>query len=150
MALPMTRRPEPGATLAGRSREFADIYDHMGQLINAAFGGLAEELPWVPLADIHETDDAYVIEAELPGVRKDHVDIQLQDRELVVSGEIVEKQGRGLRHRKERRTGRFELRTYLPGDIDPDDVHANLSDGVLTVRVPKSTSEKQRRIEISD
>ena len=47
-------------------------------------------MPWVPLADLSETDDAYVVKAELPGVNKDQVNVQLQDRELVISGEVPE------------------------------------------------------------
>ncbi|MEV5704893.1 Hsp20/alpha crystallin family protein [Actinoallomurus sp. NPDC052274] len=146
----MTRRHQPGTALSGRSEEFADVYDQMGGLLNAAFGGLGEEVPWVPLADVYETKDTYVIEAELPGVRKDAVDIELEDRELVITGDTVEREGRGLFRRRERRTGRFELHTHLPGEIDPDGVQASLSAGVLTVRVPRSTTERQRRIEISD
>jgi HSP20 family protein len=54
-----------------------------------------------------------------------------------------------LRRRRTRRTGRFELRTLLPGDVNPDAVTANLSDGVLTVRVPKAQAAKPRRVEIT-
>jgi len=116
----------------------------------------AIDAPWTPLADISETDDAYVIEAELPGVTKDNLKVELNDRELVISGEIPmqeeekekEKEKR-LRRRRTRRTGRFELRTLLPGDVNPDAVTANLSDGVLTVRVPKAQAAKPRRVEIT-
>src|SRR6201988_3075927 len=98
------------------SREFEDIYDRMGQLMNFAFGltpAVLADMPWVPLADLSETDDAYVVKAELPGVNKDQVNIQLQDRELVISGEVPEPEngngnGNGSRrHRSSRRTGRF-------------------------------------------
>jgi HSP20 family protein len=140
------------------SREFEDIYDRMGQLMNFAFGltpaGLAD-MPWVPLADLSETDDAYVVKAELPGVNKDQVNIQLQDREIVISGEIPEPEtgdGKGddtRRRHGTRRTGRFELRTYLPGDVNADAVAAQLSDGILTVTVPKSEAAKPRKIEIT-
>ena len=71
------------------SREFEDIYDRMGQLMNFAFGltpAALADMPWVPLADLSETDDAYVVKAELPGVNEDLVNVQLQDRELVIGG----------------------------------------------------------------
>ena len=91
-ALPV-RRGGRNTSVVNPSREFEDIYDRMGQLMNFAFGltpaGLAD-MPWVPLADLSETDDAYVVKAELPGVNKDQVNVQLQDRELVISGEIPE------------------------------------------------------------
>jgi HSP20 family protein len=149
MALPIARRRPSNTTLAGAPREFADIYDQMGQLINAAFGEVAAAVPWSPMADVYETDNAYVVEAEVPGARKDQMDIQLSERELVVSGEITEREGGRLR-RKERRRGRFEYRVYLPGDIDPEGVRAELSEGVLTMNVPKAVTEKNRHIEIAD
>jgi HSP20 family protein len=88
-----------------------------------------------------------VVNVELPGVQKDQIDIQVQDRELTISGEITDT-GNGRRHRSSRRTGRFEYRTYLPGDIKADQVSATLSDGVLNVTVPKSEAAKPRHIEV--
>ena len=131
--------------------EFGGIYDRMGQLMNVAFGVTPAELidtPWSPLADLSETDDAYVVQVDLPGVHKDQVQVQLQDRELIITGEVAESQ-RGRRHRSSRRTGRFEFRTYLPGDVEADAVTAQLSDGVLTVTVPKSEAAKPRQIEVT-
>ena len=159
MAQLPARRSRHDVTTADPFREFEDIYDRMGQLVNAAFLDAPSymrviDAPWTPLADISETDHAYVIEAELPGVTKDNLNVELNDRELVISGEIPmqeeekEKEKR-LRRRRTRRTGRFELRTLLPGDVNPDAVTANLSDGVLTVRVPKAQAAKPRRVEIT-
>jgi HSP20 family protein len=155
-ALPV-RRSGRNTMVVNPSREFEDIYDRMGQLMNFAFGlapALPADMPWVPLADLSETDDAYVVKAELPGVNKDQVDIQLQDRELVIAGEIAESEngngnGNGRRHHSSRRTGRFEFRTYLPGDVKADAVTAQLSDGILTVTVPKSEAAKPRKIEVT-
>lgn len=153
MALLPARQSGRNLTVVSPSREFEDIYDRMGQLMNAVFGDLgqlgAAEMPWAPLADVSETDEAYVVRAELPGVSKDQVDIQLQERELVISGEIKEESNHGRRHRSSRRTGRFEYRTYLPGDVKADAVSAQLTDGVLTVTIPKSEAAKPRRIEIT-
>src|ERR1700759_3687567 len=146
------------AMVVNPSREFEDIYDRMGQLMNFAFGlppAALADMPWVPLADLSETDDAYLVKAELPGVNKDKVNVQLQDREIVISGEIPEPEpGAGKadappRHPGTRRTGRFELRTYLPGDVNADAVAAQLSDGILTVTIPKSEAAKPRKIEIT-
>jgi HSP20 family protein len=157
-ALPV-RRSGRNTSLVNPSREFEDIYDRMGQLMNFAFGDLTRvEMPWVPLADLSETEDAYVAKVELPGVGKDQIDVQLQDRELVVSGEIPEQEqdgqdgdqngGRRRRHRSTRRTGRFEFRAWLPGDVNVDAVQGELTDGVLTLTIPKSEAAKPRKIEI--
>ena len=105
-------------------------------------------MPWAPLADVIETDDGYEINAEVPGMRKDQVEVQVQDRELIISGEMKDID-RGRRHRSTRRTGKFEYHTYLPGDIKPDQVKATLSEGVLSVRVPKSDMAKPRKIAVA-
>ncbi|MGH3205709.1 MAG: Hsp20/alpha crystallin family protein [Streptosporangiaceae bacterium] len=159
-ALPV-RRSGRTPTVVNPSREFEDIYDRMGQLMNLAFGltpAALADVPWVPFADLSETDDAYVVKAELAGVHKDQVNVQLQDRELVIAGEVPEPQDgggkngdakNGRRHHSSRRTGRFELRTYLPSDVNADAITAQLSDGVLTVTVPKSEAAKPRKIEIT-
>jgi len=151
MAMLPARRRGQNLTVFDPLGEFEDIRDRMGQLMNMAFGdsGLANlaNVPWSPLADVSETDDAYVVRAELPGVSKDQVDVQLQDRELDISGE-VKQNGQGKQRQSSRRTGRFEYRTYLPGDVKADQVSAQLADGVLTVTVPKSEAAKPRRIEV--
>ena len=143
-----------GTAVINPSREFEDIYDRMGQLMNLAFGlapvGLADAA-WTPLADLSETDDAYIVKVDLPGARKDQVQVQVQDRQLSVTGEIPEPQDAdGERsHRRSRRTGRFELHTYLPGEVNIDAVRAELADGVLTVTVPKAEASKPHKVEIT-
>jgi HSP20 family protein len=150
-ALPV-RRGGQGLTVLNPSREFEDIYNRMGQLMNLALGDFTNfetaEMPWSPMADFRESDDAYTINAELPGVHKNQVNVQVQDHELVVMGEIKEEGNGGRRHRSSRRIGRFEYRTFLPGDIKPDQVSAKLHDGILSVTVPKTESAKPRQIQV--
>ena len=136
---------------ADPTREIEDIYERMGQLVNAAFGDLGAvraDMPWIPAADLTETDDAYVVHVELPGVQKDQLNVEVFDRELRIDGEISE-QPNGRRHRSSRRTGRFESRTVFPGDIKASGVSAELADGVLTVTVPKSEAAKPSRVEVT-
>ena len=152
MAVLPTRRTGQNLTLIDPSREFEDIYNRMGQLMNLAVGDLGmatfSDAPWSPLAEVSETDDSYLVRAELPGIRKDQVNVQLNDRELVISGEVKDEE-KGRKHRSSRRTGRFEYRTYLPGDIKADAVSAQLTDGVLTVTLPKSEAARPHRVEIA-
>ena len=103
---------------------------------------------WAPLTDVTEADNAYVVELELPGVKRDQINVELSDRQLVVSGEVREEEKEGVRRRRTRRYGRFEYRTMLPGEADAGRVSASLSDGVLTVMVPKAVDSRSRRIEI--
>jgi HSP20 family protein len=103
---------------------------------------------WIPVADIEETEDAWVIEAELPGVDRKDINVELRESELIISGEIKEKERKGILRRRTRRTGMFEYRVTLPGQTDAEHIEANLHDGVLTVRVPKTETAKPRRIEV--
>jgi HSP20 family protein len=102
----------------------------------------------MPQADIEETDDAWIVEAELPGVNRKDVSVELREGELVINGEIKEKERKGVVRRRTRRTGQFEYRVTLPGQTDPDKIEASLHEGVLTVRVPKAEQAKPRRIEV--
>ena len=148
------RRGVRNTALVNPSREFEDIYDRMGQLMNIAFGLAPVDLAdmaWTPLADLSETDDAYIVKVDVPGVHKDQVQVQVQDRQLSVTGEVPEPEDDGGRrhHRRSRRTGRFELHTYLPGEVNADAVRAELADGVLTVTVPKAEASKPHKVEIT-
>jgi HSP20 family protein len=101
-----------------------------------------------PLADLEETEDEYVVEIELPGVKKHDVSVELSGRRLVVSGERKERERSGVLRRRGRVAGRFHHEVLLPGEIDPEGVTAHLEEGVLTVRVPKAATERPRRIEV--
>ncbi len=128
-------------------RELDELYERVNALWQSGLSGALDH--WSPLADVEETDDAYTVELELPGVAREDVDIQLDDRRLTVSGGIEEKERKGILHRRTRRVGRFHFSVTLPGDVDADNVSAQLHDGVLTVHVPKSAQAKPRRIAIS-
>jgi HSP20 family protein len=103
---------------------------------------------WTPLVDIEETDNAWIVEAELPGVRRKDVNVEARDSEVVITGEIKERERKGIIRRRTRRTGRFEYRVTLPGRVDADKVEAKVADGVLTVRIPKSEQAGAQRIEV--
>src|SRR5512134_2569331 len=111
-------------------------------------GGLFSHGVWSPFVDLEETDDGWVIEADLPGVRRDDVSVELRDRELAIRGELKERERTGVLHRRTRRTGRFDYRVTLAADIDPERVDASLHDGVLTVRVPKLEHAQARQIKV--
>jgi HSP20 family protein len=103
---------------------------------------------WTPLVDVEEQDDAYVVEAELPGVRREDVEIELLANELAIGGQVAQRERAGTMRRQARRSGRFEYRMTLPDQVDADKVDASLIDGVLTIRVPKAQSAQRRRVEV--
>ena len=134
--------------------EIDQVTDRMRRLLEQTFGSLGwasptiERAGWSPPVDLEETDDAYVVEAELPGVKREDVNIELVGNELMITGEVREQERTGTLRRKTRRTGRFDYRLGLPSHVDPEKVDAKLSDGVLTVKVPKSERAQRKRIEI--
>jgi HSP20 family protein len=101
----------------------------------------------MPVAEIDEDDDGYLIRLELPGIMPDDIDIGIRDRELCVNGEVREEEERSNALRV--RTGRFHYHTSLPSDVDPDNVEASMDQGVLTLRIPKATRAQGHRIEIT-
>jgi HSP20 family protein len=98
---------------------------------------------------IEETEDSWLLEAELPGIKSDDIDIEAHDNEIQITGEIVEKERAGILRRRTRRVGRFEYRVTLPGPIDPDTIDASLDDGILRVTVPKPDQVRPRRVDIN-
>src|SRR3954464_3197195 len=112
-------------------REFENLYSEMDRLSQAGFGGPTGEGAWLPAADVVETDSAYVIEVELPGVRREDVDVELNGDELVVTGEGKERKGEGLFPRRTRRVGEFEFRVTVPGYRRDGDIEASMAYGVL-------------------
>ena len=147
MALP-TRRSGNGEV--ARSDPLAEL-DRLSQQLS---GVLGMELPsltegFTPMADIEESDDAYTLELELPGVKKDDISVEVSGRRLVVSGERKERERVGILRRRTRSVGRFHYEVSLPSALDEDGIDASLSDGVLTLRVPKAASERPRRIKVN-
>lgn len=135
-------------------RELEDLRTRVDQLMHAAFPGaglpgFGTADPWAPLADIEDTEEAYLVELELPGVAKDQITVEVAEGELDVHGEIREKEHTGRVHRQTRHIGRFDYRMILPPNSDTEHISADLADGVLTVKVPKTESGKPQRVEIT-
>jgi HSP20 family protein len=134
--------------------ELQQVTDRMRGMLEQTFGGFtgpsfrAEDGKWSPFVDIEDTDDAYVLEAELPGVKREDVNIELVGNELSITGELQERERKGAVRQKTRRTGRFEYRVRLPDQVDAEKIEAKLHDGVLTVQVPRSEKAQRRQIEV--
>jgi HSP20 family protein len=134
--------------------ELEQMTERMRRVLEQTFSGfgwspqLTEKAGWSPLVDLEETDDAFVVEAELPGVKREDVNLELVGHELSITGEIKEPERKGTLRRQSRRTGRFAYRVSLPSHVDPEKVDAKLDGGVLKVTVPKSERAQRRRIEI--
>lgn len=140
---PFTRTPELGTLRREMDRLFENFYPTRGD------EDLASAV-WAPRADVSETDDAFLVWIDLPGIKPEDIDVTFEDGMLKVSGERHTQQENeaGQYHRIERTYGRF-FRSFRFGDnIDPDRISANWSDGVLTVRIQKQEASRPRRIEV--
>lgn len=134
-------RWEPFAELSRLSQQLQRYVEGWGlPLLDGGF---------TPPADVEETEDAYVVEIELPGVKRDDVSVEVTGRRLTVSGERTERERVGILRKRTRTVGRFHYEVVLPGEIDEDGVEASMDEGVLTVRVPKPASERPRRIRVT-
>jgi len=109
------------------------------------------EADWKPLVDISETDKAYLIKADIPGVSKEDVKVTVQDGTLIIRGERrqeKEEQDKTF-HRVERSYGSFMRSFHLPDDSDASGVTAEFKDGILNVSVKKSATAKPKAIEVA-
>lgn len=170
MNMPVPRRQRPVVRSRGGwpvefwdpFGDFTPMWNRMAQLFESAGEGGPDS--WVPTVETDETDDAYVVRAELPGMKAEDVNVEVTGNELRITGEVKqeeakktdakkadakkadakETEGKPLRHRR----GRFSYRASLPADADVAKINAQLTDGILTVQVPKAAPSRSRRIEI--
>jgi HSP20 family protein len=105
---------------------------------------------WHPAVDIRETDDAFTIIADLPGLKKKDVNVNVKDGKLEISGERIfeNKEENGSYHRRERSYGSFNRSFHLPETILEDKITATFKDGILSVEVPKAEEVKPKGYEI--
>lgn len=103
-----------------------------------------------PAVDISEDKDAFVLRAELPGVAKENINVEVKNNRLVLSGkkEAVDLGEDGQSHHVESRLGAFSRSFELPRNVKADAIEAAFKDGVLTLRVPKADEAKPKAIEI--
>jgi HSP20 family protein len=154
--------PRESHTLAPFFRQdlFAAMRREMGRLVGEvlapiearSFASNASESSW-PSLDVHETDQTFVVDAEVPGLEPNDIELSLRDNVLIISGEKRQEWRGEKRSRayEERFYGRFRRTLHFATDIDADNVEASFRSGVLTVRLPKNPrpEAKERRIEIT-
>lgn len=151
MSLPVKRADR---TPAERSwdpfAQFQELYSQMGHVLRDSAGLLDGSLPigWAPAIDLEETDNEYIAELELPGVNVDDVGVDVAQSEVRVHGEIKQRERKGILRRQTRKLGRFDYRFSLPGEVDTDNITAELNDGVLAIHAPKLEAAKPRRIRV--
>ncbi|MFN8216496.1 MAG: Hsp20/alpha crystallin family protein [Solirubrobacterales bacterium] len=143
-------RWDPGRELDTLQGEMNRLFDgFFGRAGSAPAGGVTRR--WVPPMDLVETDDSLILRADLPGLKREEIEIEVKDGVLTVSGERrAEHEGRreGY-HRVERSFGRFSRSLGLPKGIRAESVSASFEDGVLEVKMPKPVEVQPTRIEVT-
>ena len=140
-------------------REVASLQNEMNRLFGSFFdtpttgAGAANGAAlrrWVPAMDLVETEDHFVLRADLPGLSEGDVQIELVDNVLTVAGErkALHEEGREGWYRLERAAGAFSRSLTLPEGVDADAIAATFDKGVLEVRIPKPEQRKPRRVAI--
>jgi HSP20 family protein len=148
MAYPTLRTGVPAlwSDLFSTRREIDRVFDR--------FFGQADSMAgsWVPSVDVRETKDAIEVVAELPGMKPEEVEVNIENNVLTIGGEkkheVSEGNGEGEYHFVERRYGRFERSFTLPRTVDAGRIAARFSNGLLTITLPKAEAAKPRRVEI--
>ena len=128
-----------------------DEIDRLFESPLAEFARSAQMLSgWAPVVDLFENKDSFVVKAELPGMKKEDIEISLHEGALLVSGERKreEKSKPGETYREERFYGKFHRSIALPKPVAADQVKATYKDGVLTVTLPKTEEVKPKQIEV--
>ena len=137
-------------------REMSTLQHRMNSLFNEPFfrsGSEDDELhmgSWLPAVDMFDDDDKIVIKAELPGMDKKDISVDIENRILTLSGkrnydnEVKE----DSYYRRERADGVFERAFDLPADVYPDLIKADFKDGVLKVEIPKPEEQKPKQITV--
>jgi HSP20 family protein len=134
-------------------RNLSGFQDGLDRTFGSIFRNYNDEVlegTWLPAADITETDDQFEIKAELPGLKKEDVKINLVDNVLTIRGEKKTEQDEKNKycHRMERIFGSFIRSFSLGTKVDNSKIKAEFKDGVLTLALPKAAESKPRQIEV--
>ena len=114
--------------------------------VDRFFGPRRNEAGWAPAFDIGETETAYVLRGDIPGVSHKDIEVRIEDGFLTVRGERKQADGAGRFSRRERQQGKFERRFQLTDLVDSDGVKASYVDGVLELTLPKQEPEDNSRL----
>ena len=130
------------------------LFEESGQGMGASGTGSSREAAappvWAPAVDVAESQSEIVLNVELPGIKKEDIDIQLTDDTLTLRGErhpVTTQRGENF-HRIERQYGTFQRTFQIEVPIDLQNVAASYEEGVLTIRLPKQEAVKPRQIAI--
>jgi len=103
---------------------------------------------WIPVADVYEHPEEYVVVLDLPGIDREALEINLENERLLIKGTRVTANGEQSQHRTERPQGKFNRSFGVPAAVDPHRIEAEYKDGVLYVRLPKRKEQRTQPVKI--
>jgi HSP20 family protein len=157
MTLTRWQKPEQNWGLSP-FRRMTTLRDEIDTIFDRAFTQLFQPehgtqllAGWVPAVDLYQDKDTLTVKCELPGMKKEDIDISLHEGFLTISGERKheEKKKEGEVYRTERYEGRFSRSLALASKVDANKINATYKDGVLTVVLPKAEEAKPKQIQVN-
>jgi len=132
----------------------ASLREEMNRLLDGSLAAFTGNVGlfggWSPSMDVFQNKESVFVKTELPGMKKEDIDITFQDGMLTISGERKqESEAReGETYRSERYMGKFHRSVAMPTKVEPDQIKATYKDGILTVELPKAAEAKAKQIEV--
>lgn len=150
----LIRWQRPETSLWPNFGRLSTLRDEIDRLFDEPLSELARTSQllsgWTPALDLHEDKDNLIVKVELPGMKREDIDVSLHDGSLSISGErkSEEKFENAEVYRAERFFGRFQRTVVLPSSVAVDKVKAQYKDGILTVTLPKTEEAKPKQIDV--
>ena len=152
----LIRWQRPETTVFDPFRQLSSLRDEIDRLFESPLSTLTEVTQpflsgWLPAVDVFQDKDNITVKAELPGMKKEEIEISLHDGALTLSGErkVEQNHENAESCRSERFLGRFHRTLPLPASVDAEKVKATYKDGILTVVLPKAEEAKPKQIEVN-
>lgn len=142
----ITQCQRPTFTRGHSFVRFTNLNDELNRLFDTQVSDT-----WTPALDVYEDKENFVVQAELPGLKREDIEVSLHDGTLTISGERkAEKRNEDAEvYRAERLVGRFQRAVGLPTTVATEKVKAGYTDGLLTITLPKTEEAKPRKIDVS-
>jgi HSP20 family protein len=145
------RYPQPEYSSA--FDRLANLREEMDRVFDTSFGSFLHPVgsfrSWAPALDVYQGKDHFTVVVELPGMRKEDLEISLHGDALTISGSRQREQKAEQEYRTERFVGKFQRTVTLPSAVDPNSVKASYRDGILQVTLQKAEEAKPKQIEVS-